>query len=151
MVQRVLNLVATGGKLFQFNGTEFRRVLCRLLTLLGQNETSQITLKGSRAGRATSLAASGLSIGGILIAGEWKSSAILRYCQVDDLSVSASSDHDDEKPCIDGVCGVRRKNTKKRVVLVVLFSVPPCGLVVLVRCRWASLGAGTVDHSGTYP
>ena len=29
------------------------------------------------------------SIGEILIAGEWKSSAFLKYCQADDLSVSA--------------------------------------------------------------
>ena len=59
VVQRVLNLVASGEKLFQFNGTEFRRVLCRLFTSLGHNEASQFTLKGFRAGRAASLAASG--------------------------------------------------------------------------------------------
>ena len=40
VVQRVLSLVAVGAKLFPFNGTEFRRVLCRLLTLLGHNEAS---------------------------------------------------------------------------------------------------------------
>ena len=34
VAQRVLNLVAAGEKLFQFNGTEFRRVLRRLLTFL---------------------------------------------------------------------------------------------------------------------
>ena len=45
VVQRVLNFVATGEKMFQFNGTEFRRILCRLLTLLGHNEAGQITLK----------------------------------------------------------------------------------------------------------
>ena len=89
VVQRVLNLVAAGEKLFQFNGTEFRRVLRRLLTFLGHNGASQFTLKDFRAGRATSLAASGHSIGEILIAGEWKSSVFLRYCQADDLSVSA--------------------------------------------------------------
>ena len=40
--------------------------------------------------RATSLAASGDSIGEILIAGEWKSSAFLKYCQTDDLYVGAA-------------------------------------------------------------
>ena len=72
-----------------FNGAVFRRVLRRLLTLLGHNDASQVTPKSFRAGRATSLAASGHSIGEILIAGEWKSSAFLKYCQADDLSVSA--------------------------------------------------------------
>ena len=66
------------------------------------SDASQFTLKGFRAGRATSLAASVHSIGEILIAQEWKSSAFLRYCQADDLSVSAllnvvlEDDHDDE-------------------------------------------------------
>ena len=85
MVHRVLNLVATVVKLFQFNDTEFRRVLCRLLTFLIHNDASQFTLKDFRAGRARFLAASGNSIGEILIAGERKSSAFLRYCQADDL------------------------------------------------------------------
>ena len=60
------------------------------------------SMKGFRAGRATSLAASGHSIGEILTAGDWKSSAFLWYCQANDLSVSALLDvvledgHDDE-------------------------------------------------------
>ena len=45
VLQRVLSLVAVGVKLFPFNGTEFRLVLCRLLTLLGRNGASQVTLK----------------------------------------------------------------------------------------------------------
>ena len=49
-----LSLVAVGVKLFPFNGKEFRRVLCRLLTLLGHNDASQVTLKSFKAGRATS-------------------------------------------------------------------------------------------------
>ena len=52
--QRVLSLVAVGVKLFPFNGTEFGRVLYRLLTLLGHHDASQVTLKSFRAGRATS-------------------------------------------------------------------------------------------------
>ena len=61
---------------------------CCLLSLLGHNDASEVTLKSVKAGRATSLAASGHSIDEILIAGEWKSSAFLKYCQADDLSVS---------------------------------------------------------------
>ena len=58
------------------------------MTLLGHNDASHATLKSFRCGRATSLAANGHSFGEILIAGEWKSSAFVRYCQDDDLSVS---------------------------------------------------------------
>ena len=75
-----MSLVAVGVKLFPFHGAEFRRVLCRLLTLLEHNDASQFTLQSFRAGRATSLAASGLSIAEILIAGEWKSFGFLKYC-----------------------------------------------------------------------
>ena len=42
-----------------------------------------------KTGRATSLVAAGSPIGVILAAGEWKSSAFLRYCQADEISVSA--------------------------------------------------------------
>ena len=85
--------MATGEKLFQFNGTEFTRVLCHLLTKLGRGEAGQFTLKDFRADRATSLAASGHTIGEILVAGDWKSSVFLRwYCQADDFSVSALLD-----------------------------------------------------------
>ena len=79
VLQRVLSQGAVGVKLFPFNGAGFRRVLCRLLTLLGHNDASQVTLKSFRAGCATSLAASEHSIDEILIAGEWKSSAFLKY------------------------------------------------------------------------
>ena len=82
-------VVTVGVKLFPLNGIEFRRVLCRLLILLGHNDASHVTLKSFRAGRATSLAASGHSIGEILVAGEWKSCAFLKYCQADGLSVPA--------------------------------------------------------------
>ena len=60
-----------------------------LQTLLGHKDANRCTLKPFRAGRATSLAAAGPPIGVILAAGEWKSSAFLRYCQADEVSVSA--------------------------------------------------------------
>ena len=62
----ILSIAAVGVKLF---------LLCRLLTLLGHSGASQVAFKSFTAGRAASLAASGHSIGNILIASEWKSSA----------------------------------------------------------------------------
>ena len=56
--------------------------------LLGHDDVSHVTLKSFRAGRATSLAANGHSMGEILTAGDCKSSAFLS-CEADDLSVSA--------------------------------------------------------------
>ena len=38
VLHRVLSLVAVGVKIFPFSGTEFKGSLCRLLTLLGQND-----------------------------------------------------------------------------------------------------------------
>ena len=114
VLQRVLSLV--GMMLFFFSGTEFRRVLCRLLTLLSHNDASELTLKSFRAGRATSLAASGHSIGEILIAGESKSSAFLKYCQAVPalLNVVLEDDpEDDHQFGIDGICGKRLKKKEK--------------------------------------
>ena len=137
VAQPVLDCVATGEKLSQFSGAEFRRILCRLLALLGHHDASHVTLKSFRAGRATSLAANGHSIGEILIAGEWKSSAFLRYCQADDLSVSAfwkvvlEDDHDDGYLGIGGVVTrVAKKKRKKRAG-------GGCILCVRLRVSWA--------------
>ena len=66
-----------------------KQAVRRMLTLLGHKDANRCTLKAFRAGRATSLAAAGSLIGVILAAGEWKSSAFLRYCQADEISVSA--------------------------------------------------------------
>ena len=128
MGQRVLSLVAVGVKLFPFNGTEFGRVLCRLLTLLGHLDASQVTLKSVRAGRATSLAAGGHSIGEILIAGEWKSSAFLEYCQANDLSESALLDVVLEDDPEDDLFGIAR------VVVGSLVCLGLWAMVVLVAC-----------------
>ena len=51
----------------------------RLLVLLGEVEPNRFTLKAFRAGKATALAAAGHSVGHILLAGEWRSRAFLRY------------------------------------------------------------------------
>ena len=57
----------------------------RLLCLLGYQSADKFTLKSFCAGRATSLASAGCSLGQILAAGEWRSAAFLRYCQIDEL------------------------------------------------------------------
>lgn len=86
-VAPVLRGLPEGSKLFDFSASQFLKEVKRMLALLGHPEASRCTLKGFRAGRATSLADAGYGIGDILAAGEWKSSAFLRYCQADGVSV----------------------------------------------------------------
>ena len=74
-------------KIFDFSAASFLKQVRRLLTLLGHPSAQQCTLKGFRAGRATSLAATVSPLCDILAAGEWRLSAFLRYCQTDELSV----------------------------------------------------------------
>ena len=57
--------------------------------LQGVEQASDFTLKTYRASAATALAACGHSLGDILRAGEWRSSAFLRY--VDEDMVDGSS------------------------------------------------------------
>ena len=78
-----------GATLFDLTSSSFLKAVRRMLTLLGHKDADRCTLKAFRAGRATSLAAAGSPIGVILAAGEWKSSAFLRYCQANEISVSA--------------------------------------------------------------
>ena len=51
----------------------------RLLTLLGTPDAHQCSWKAVRSGRATEMAADGFTLAKILEAGEWRSSAFLRY------------------------------------------------------------------------
>ena len=81
-----------GEPLFDLTSLSFLKAVRRTLTLLGHTEANTCTLEAFRAGRATSLAAAGSPFGIILSAGEWKSSTFLRYCQADDVSVSAVLD-----------------------------------------------------------
>ena len=78
-----------GASLIDLTSSSFLKAVRRMLTLLGHKHANKCTLKAFRAGRATSLAAAGSPIGVILAAGELKSSAFLRYCQTDEISVSA--------------------------------------------------------------
>ena len=73
----------------------------RLLATLGVGSPTDSTLKMFRAGHATALAEEGKSLGHILQAGEWKSSAFLSY--IDEDAVDAAQfldlvleDSDDE-------------------------------------------------------
>ena len=50
------------------------------LAVAGVQRAAEATLKMFRAGHATTMAAAGESLGGILLAGEWTSAAFLRYC-----------------------------------------------------------------------
>ena len=78
-----------GATLFDLTSSSFLKAVRRMLTLLGHKNANKCTLEAFRAGRATSLAAAGSPIGVILAAGERKSSAFLRYCQADEIFVSA--------------------------------------------------------------
>ena len=106
VLQRILSLVAVGVELFFFS------MVLKLNVFVAAGlhcwDKMEVTLKCFRAGRAPSLAAIGHSIGEILLAWEWKSSAFLKYCQAADLSVSAllhvvfADDPEDEQFGIDG-------------------------------------------------
>ena len=76
----------------------------RLLTMMGTPNATFMTWKAVRAGRASAMAASGCSLGSILTAGEWRSSAYLRYVseevadagQVLRMTLQSEIDDDDE-------------------------------------------------------
>jgi hypothetical protein len=72
-----------GEELFGFSQAQFTHAIKRALTLLEIPGASTFSLKAFRAGRATELALKGVPIGKILQAGEWKSSAFLRYIDED--------------------------------------------------------------------
>ena len=88
-VAPLLRNKSAGALLFDLTSSSFLKAVRRMVTLLGHKNANRCTLKAFRAGRATSLAAAGSPIGVILAAGEWKSSAFLRCCQADEISVSA--------------------------------------------------------------
>ena len=89
VTERLLQLAGEGCTLFQWTSHQFIARLKRHLALLGHTHANLVTLKSFRAGRATSLAAAGRNLGTILAAGEWRSTAFLRYCQADNLDVSS--------------------------------------------------------------
>jgi hypothetical protein len=54
--------------------------------MAGVEGAERLTLKVFRASRATAMARAGCSLGEILIAGEWRSSAFARYVDIDSLN-----------------------------------------------------------------
>jgi hypothetical protein len=72
-----------GAPLFGFSQAQFTHAVKRALMLLEVPGAVRFSLKAFRAGRATELAKKGVPIGKILQAGEWKSSAFLRYIDED--------------------------------------------------------------------
>ena len=78
-----------GAKLWSWDSQELTRLLKRLLTLLMVPGADKFTFKAFRAGKATELAKAGATLGSILLAGEWKSSAVTRYIDEDALDAPA--------------------------------------------------------------
>ena len=72
-----------GEHLWAFNQGQALASLRRLLALNATPDVAKFTLKAFRAGKATALAASGKSLGAILQAGEWRSSAFMSYVDTD--------------------------------------------------------------------
>ena len=54
-----------------------------MLITLGIAAGKDFSFKSIRAGRATEMAKEGSTIADILMAGEWRSRAFLRYCDID--------------------------------------------------------------------
>ena len=61
----------------------------QVLVSLGNAKGQHFTFKSIRAGRATEMAQQGFTIAQILRAGEWRSVAFLRYCDVDQVDPNA--------------------------------------------------------------
>ena len=72
-----------GAKLFPWRPYEAIAAFRRQLALLSVRSADQFGFKAFRAGRATELAKEGCSLTQVLLAGEWRSAAYLRYLSED--------------------------------------------------------------------
>ena len=88
-----LQRFTVGDCLFDFNHQKFLKDVRRFSVILGMPHASDITFKSFRAGKATQLAAQGVSLGDIVNAGEWKSNAFLRYVDEDLIGPNGLLDH----------------------------------------------------------
>ena len=68
----------------------FLRELGRVLTALGHQQAQWMTLKAFRAGKASQMAVDGRGIADILAAEEWRSSAWLKYVDMNMVEDAAS-------------------------------------------------------------
>jgi hypothetical protein len=78
-----MSSIKDGECLWTYTAYQFCQALRSLLSQLGETRAQSLTLKAFRAGRATHMASAGCSLGDILLAGEWRSAAFLKYVQID--------------------------------------------------------------------
>eukprot|EP00971_Amphidinium_carterae_P329758 6462417-Amphidinium_carterae.1 len=78
-----LQSFAAGQRLWGLTPGTAVKTMRRLLQLLDVPEPFAYTLKSFRAGRATELAKQGRSLGDIMLLGEWKGQAVLKYLDTD--------------------------------------------------------------------
>ena len=85
---RYVSAKTSGERLFGYSPHSLVSTIRRFLVALKFQWSGTFTLKGFRAGRATDMAKKGSSVGTILNAGEWRSSAFLRYVDEDAVDLS---------------------------------------------------------------
>ena len=77
-----------GARIFGQTNHSFQELMRRLLTLLEVEGAARFTLRGFRAGKASALIASGLSLKQTMEAGEWRSLSVASY--LDESVIDAS-------------------------------------------------------------
>ena len=87
-LQEYLKGRAQGSRLWSSSSHHMLATIRRILRALDVDRPDEFTLKMFRAGHATSLAEEGKSIGDILRAGEWKSTASMAYIDEDAIDAS---------------------------------------------------------------
>ena len=78
-----------GDKVWDFKSATFLSSVRRALAGLNCDDAHLCTFKAFRAGKAHELSARGMHIADILLMGEWKGRAFLRYGQPEDIDVNA--------------------------------------------------------------
>ena len=77
-----------GARIFGQTNHSFQELMRRLLTLLEVEGAARFTLEGFRAGKASALIASGLSLKQTMEAGEWRTLSVASY--LDESVIDAS-------------------------------------------------------------
>ena len=91
MLHRVQNMLqhrTYGLPVFDYGPAAFLKQLRALLVKLSVEGAARATLKCFRAGHATEMSKRGCPLGQILLAGEWRSSAFLRYVVEQEIDAS---------------------------------------------------------------
>lgn len=92
-VEEYIETKLEGERLFSFTAGELLGQLRRLLTLLQVLGAAQFGFKSFRAGKATTMALSGIALPDVMRAGEWSSAACLAYAGSDDCDHGAMFKH----------------------------------------------------------